>query len=180
MEVNWQYFDLFFQEKMKAYSKNPWLVENIDDFNFWCCPECAYKSKDRTGNLMSVWLWWVLNLKSKILAKNQHNYSKEIIVFCEYNKWQKVTEFYFQIRFPMSKIDGIFLIIFSIQSINLGDHFFEPLYFLKSLYSQNFWPKTYLFRAHQYLWNFKTELTFGISTNFYNPFVGIEALCTVD
>jgi len=33
---------------MKAYSKNPWLVENIDDFNFWCCPECAYKSKDRT------------------------------------------------------------------------------------------------------------------------------------
>ena len=32
---------------MKAYQKNPWLVENIDDFNFWCCPECAYKSKDR-------------------------------------------------------------------------------------------------------------------------------------
>ena len=32
--------------KMKAYSRNPWLVENIDDFNFLCCPECAYKSKD--------------------------------------------------------------------------------------------------------------------------------------
>ena len=31
---------------MKAYSRNPWLVENIDDFNFLCCPECAYKSKD--------------------------------------------------------------------------------------------------------------------------------------
>ena len=31
---------------MKAYSKNPWLVENIDEFNFLCCPECAYKSKD--------------------------------------------------------------------------------------------------------------------------------------
>ena len=30
---------------MKAYSRNPWLVENIDDFNFLCCPECAYKSK---------------------------------------------------------------------------------------------------------------------------------------
>ena len=33
---------------MKSYTKNPWLVENVDDFNFWCCPECAYKSKDRT------------------------------------------------------------------------------------------------------------------------------------
>ena len=31
---------------MKAYSKNPWLVKNIDDFNYLCCPECAYKSKD--------------------------------------------------------------------------------------------------------------------------------------
>ena len=31
---------------MKAYSRNPWIVENIDDFNFLCCPECAYKSKD--------------------------------------------------------------------------------------------------------------------------------------
>ena len=31
---------------MKAYGRNPWLVENLDDFNFLCCPECAYKSKD--------------------------------------------------------------------------------------------------------------------------------------
>ena len=31
---------------MKAYSRNPWLVKNIDDFNYLCCPECAYKSKD--------------------------------------------------------------------------------------------------------------------------------------
>ena len=31
---------------MKAYGQNPWLVENLDDFNFLCCPECAYKSKD--------------------------------------------------------------------------------------------------------------------------------------
>ena len=66
----WKWIDnlLIFvsRKKMKAYSKNPWLVENVDDFNFWCCPECAYKSKDRTGNLMSVWLWWVL--KSKVLS----------------------------------------------------------------------------------------------------------------
>ena len=38
--------------KMKAYSKNPWLVENIDDFNFLCCPECAYKSKGRVDLVM--------------------------------------------------------------------------------------------------------------------------------
>ena len=31
---------------MKVYSRNPWIVGNIDDFNFLCCPECAYKSKD--------------------------------------------------------------------------------------------------------------------------------------
>ena len=39
-------FRLKNKAKMKAYSRNPWLVENIDDFNFLCCPECAYKSKD--------------------------------------------------------------------------------------------------------------------------------------
>ena len=31
---------------MKAYDNNPWLVEDLDDFYFLCCPECAYKSKD--------------------------------------------------------------------------------------------------------------------------------------
>ena len=31
---------------MKAYSRNPWLVEDLDDFYFLCCPECSYKSKD--------------------------------------------------------------------------------------------------------------------------------------
>ena len=31
---------------MKAYSRNPWLVEDLDDFYFLCCPECTYKSKD--------------------------------------------------------------------------------------------------------------------------------------
>ena len=40
------YIFLFLEFKMKAYARNPWLVENLDDFNFLCCPECAYKSKD--------------------------------------------------------------------------------------------------------------------------------------
>ena len=29
----------------KEYDQNPWLVQNIADFNFLCCPECAFKSK---------------------------------------------------------------------------------------------------------------------------------------
>ena len=40
------YICLFLEFNMKAYGRNPWLVENLDDFNFLCCPECAYKSKD--------------------------------------------------------------------------------------------------------------------------------------
>ena len=31
---------------MKGYGINPWLVKDLDDFYFLCCPECAYKSKD--------------------------------------------------------------------------------------------------------------------------------------
>ena len=31
---------------MDANGRNPWLVEDLDDFYFLCCPECAYKSKD--------------------------------------------------------------------------------------------------------------------------------------
>ena len=27
--------------------QNPWLVENIEAFNFYCCPECDFQSKDR-------------------------------------------------------------------------------------------------------------------------------------
>ena len=25
---------------------NPWAVENIEAFSFYCCPECDFKSKD--------------------------------------------------------------------------------------------------------------------------------------
>ena len=31
---------------MDGIGRNPWLVEDLDDFYFLCCPECAYKSKD--------------------------------------------------------------------------------------------------------------------------------------
>ena len=31
---------------MEVHGRNPWLVEDLDDFYFLCCPECAYKSKD--------------------------------------------------------------------------------------------------------------------------------------
>ena len=32
--------------KMEVHGRNPWMVEDLDDFYFLCCPECAYKSKD--------------------------------------------------------------------------------------------------------------------------------------
>ena len=31
---------------MEVHGRNPWLVEDLDDFYFLCCPECTYKSKD--------------------------------------------------------------------------------------------------------------------------------------
>ena len=36
----------FLGTKMEVHGRNPWLVEDLDDFYFLCCPECAYKSKD--------------------------------------------------------------------------------------------------------------------------------------
>jgi hypothetical protein len=27
----------------KEFDQNPWLVQNIADFNFLCCPECVFK-----------------------------------------------------------------------------------------------------------------------------------------
>ena len=30
---------------MKTYAQNPWLAQDFADFNFLCCPECAFKSK---------------------------------------------------------------------------------------------------------------------------------------
>ena len=26
--------------------QNPWIVENIEAFNFYCCPECDFQSKN--------------------------------------------------------------------------------------------------------------------------------------
>ena len=27
-------------------SMNPWNVQSIQDFNYFCCPECVYRSKE--------------------------------------------------------------------------------------------------------------------------------------
>ena len=31
--------------KTEMGDQNPWVVENIEEFNFYCCPECDFKSK---------------------------------------------------------------------------------------------------------------------------------------
>ena len=43
---------LFMEEEnsqipLKMGDQNPWIVENIEAFNFYCCPECDFQSKDR-------------------------------------------------------------------------------------------------------------------------------------
>ena len=30
-------------------SNNPWAVNCIDSFNFLCCPECVYRSKEESS-----------------------------------------------------------------------------------------------------------------------------------
>ena len=31
-----------------AFNKNPWMVESIESFSFYCCPECVFRSKEET------------------------------------------------------------------------------------------------------------------------------------
>ena len=31
-----------------AFNKNPWMVESIEAFSFYCCPECVFRSKDES------------------------------------------------------------------------------------------------------------------------------------
>ena len=33
-------------ESEKENLANPWKVSNIQEFNFFCCPECVYRSKE--------------------------------------------------------------------------------------------------------------------------------------
>jgi hypothetical protein len=33
------------EELLSTRVNNPWHVESINDFSFFCCPECVYRSK---------------------------------------------------------------------------------------------------------------------------------------
>ena len=35
--------NVFFADKMAG---NPWRVDSIQSFNYFCCPECVYRSKE--------------------------------------------------------------------------------------------------------------------------------------
>ena len=39
----------FFCFQMSEEDHNPWAVPNIDSFNFLCCPECVYRSKEESS-----------------------------------------------------------------------------------------------------------------------------------
>ena len=42
-------FSFFLISGITMTINNPWLVENIETFNFLCCPECVYRSKEKTS-----------------------------------------------------------------------------------------------------------------------------------
>ena len=31
-----------------AFNKNPWLVESIEAFSYYCCPECVFRTKEES------------------------------------------------------------------------------------------------------------------------------------
>ena len=33
---------------MSSDINNPWMVSNLDSFNYLCCPECVYRSKEES------------------------------------------------------------------------------------------------------------------------------------
>ena len=41
------YFHVGHSPKRDDQLSNPWLVENINDFLYFCCPECNEKNRDR-------------------------------------------------------------------------------------------------------------------------------------
>ena len=38
--------ELEFVQLLTKMPLNPWLVENMEAFSFYCCPECVFRSKD--------------------------------------------------------------------------------------------------------------------------------------
>ena len=41
------YFHAGHSPKHESQQSNPWLVGNINDFLYFCCPECNEKNRDR-------------------------------------------------------------------------------------------------------------------------------------
>ena len=46
--TNNKYIFIFSAFQMAYASSNPWDVPQIDSFNFLCCPECVYRSKEES------------------------------------------------------------------------------------------------------------------------------------
>ena len=77
--------------------------------------------------------WWVL--KSKVFGQ-ESTYSKEIVVFYEYNElWfvKKCQNHTFNVDFLCQKSMELFWIFFSLMNINLGDHFLLKSFYLRSM-----------------------------------------------
>ena len=45
----WIKKNYFFFQKIMPFHPNPWHVENIQAFSYFCCPECVYRSQEETS-----------------------------------------------------------------------------------------------------------------------------------
>jgi hypothetical protein len=92
--------------------------------------------KIKTSVLSSVvefQIWWVL--KSKILAKNQHKYSKDFFLnpsmYAGSSKRAKIVLSMpiFDVKNRQNAFHSVFFISFQNKNINLGDHFLSKIFF---------------------------------------------------
>ena len=65
---------------------NPWQVENIEVFNYYCCPECVYRAKEEfdfqvhaiQNHVQSRTLFNHENVQSRTLFNHEHVQSRTL------------------------------------------------------------------------------------------------------
>ena len=43
------FFFAFFSEEENKDTLNPWEVKSLDDFSYYCCTECSFRTKEATS-----------------------------------------------------------------------------------------------------------------------------------
>jgi hypothetical protein len=89
VSINYQKIPPTKKTKMKTYSQNPWVAQDIADFNFLCCPECTYKSKVEEVFIEHAVeihpkskFSKIFNLRTGTLLSNQNIENEDRIIHC--------------------------------------------------------------------------------------------------